>query len=187
MMASDLVLKETEAQVQQTDQLGIAKLEEAMKDEPEKVASDVDMIDNLVARALESASASSPSSCPDLQQKYTDEDRRVQDKKAQITELRAKVNEQPPRIVGTERYQLPTRCARTSSRSCCARQPRRPEAKRGSVTGHLADFNQRLSDMTQKGWPQQLDDDVQQARAACRRRCSAARKPASLDMSEDKL
>lgn len=189
MMASDLVLKETEAQVQQTDQL-IAKLEEAMKDEPEKVASDVDMIDNPVARALEERIGILTVELSDLQQKYTDEDRRVQDKKAQITELRAKVKEQPPRIVGTERYQLNQVRQNLVEELLRARANRGAlEAKRESVTGHLADFNQRLADMTQKGYKlQQLDDDVQQARAALQasvQRSQEAR--LSLDMSEDKL
>ena len=87
-MASELVLRETDAQVEQTDQL-ITKLEEAMQDEPEKVASDVDMIDNPVARALEERIGILTVELSDLQQKYTDADRRVQDKKAQILELRA--------------------------------------------------------------------------------------------------
>lgn len=189
MMASDLVLKETEAQVQQTDQL-IAKLEEAMKDEPEKVASDVDMIDNPVARALEERIGILTVELSDLQQKYTDEDRRVQDKKAQITELRAKVKEQPPRIVGTERYQLNQVRQNLVEELLRARANRGAlEAKRESVGDHLADFNLRLAEMTQKGYKlQQLDDEVQQARAALQasvQRSQEAR--LSLDMSEDKL
>jgi uncharacterized protein involved in exopolysaccharide biosynthesis len=189
MMASELVLKETSAQIDQTDQL-IAKLEEAMKDEPEKVASDVDMIDNPVARALEERIGILTVELSDLQQKYTDEDRRVQDKKAQIAELRGKVKEQPPRIVGTERFQLNQVRQNLAEELLRARANRGAlEAKERSVTGHLTDFNQRLGDMTQKGYKlQQLDDDVQQARATLQasvQRSQEAR--LSLDMSEDKL
>src|SRR5260221_5681178 len=103
MMATKLTLEETEAQIQQTDEL-VSNLETAMRDEPEKVASDVDMIDNPVARALEERIGILTVELSDLQQKYTDADRRVMDKKAQIVELRRKVREQPPRIVGTERF-----------------------------------------------------------------------------------
>ncbi len=189
MMASELVLKETDAQIDQTDQL-IAKLEEALKDEPEKVASDVDMIDNPVARALEERIGILTVELSDLEQKYTDADRRVQDKKAQIAELRAKGKEQPPRIVGTERFQLNQVRQNLAEELLRARANRGAlEAKHNSITQHLKDFNARLADMTQKGYKlQQLDDDVQQARAALQasvQRSQEAR--LSLDMSEDKL
>lgn len=189
MMASELMLRETEAQIEQTDQL-IAKLEEAMQDEPEKVASDIDMIDNPVARALEERIGILTVELSDLQQKYTDEDRRVQDKKAQITELRTKVKEQPPRIVGTERFQLNQVRQNLAEELLRARANRGAlEAKRASLEENLQDFNVRLSDMSEKGYKiQELDDEVQQARLTLQTSIQRSQEAQlSLDMSEDKL
>jgi polysaccharide biosynthesis transport protein len=189
MMASELVLKETSAQIEQTDQL-IAKLEEAMRDEPEKVASDVDMIDNPVARALEERIGILTVELSDLQQKYTDQDRRVQDKKAQIAELRSKVKEQSPRIVGTERFQLNQVRQNLAEELLRARANRGAlQAKQGSISVHLDEFNVRLAEMTEKGYKlQQLDDEVQQARAALQASVLRSQEAQlSLDMSEEKL
>ncbi|HEY8518005.1 MAG TPA: Wzz/FepE/Etk N-terminal domain-containing protein [Candidatus Binatia bacterium] len=189
MMASELVLRETEAQIQQTDQL-IAKLEEAMQDEPEKVASDVDMIDNPVARALEERIGILTVELSELQQKYTDADRRVIDKKAQIAELRAKVKEQPPRIIGTERFQLNQVRQNLAEELLRARANRGAlEAKRESVKQHLADFEARLAEISEKGYKlQKLDDEVQQARAELQASIQRAQEARlSLEMSEDKL
>lgn len=189
LMASELMLKETTAQIEQTDQL-IAKLEEAMEDEPEKVASDIDMIDNPVARALEERIGMLTVELSDLQQKYTDADRRVQDKKAQIAELRAKVKEQAPRIVGTERFQLNQVRQNLAEELLRARANRGAlEAKRASIQEHVKDFNERLAAMTAKGYKlQQLDDEVQQARAALQASVQRHQEAQlSLDMSEEKL
>jgi uncharacterized protein involved in exopolysaccharide biosynthesis len=189
MMASELVLRETEAQLEQTDQL-IAKLEEAMEDEPEKVASDVDMIDNPVARALEERIGILTVELSDLTQKYTDEDRRVQDKRAQIAELRAKVKEQPSRIVGTERFQLNPVRQNLVEELLRARANRGAlEAKRGSLVHHLEDFNTRLAEISQQGYKlQELDDEVQQARAALQASVLRSQEAQlSLEMSADKL
>jgi uncharacterized protein involved in exopolysaccharide biosynthesis len=189
MMASELVLRETEAQIDQTDQL-IIKLEESMEDEPEKVASDIDMIDNPVARALEERIGILTVELSDLQQKYTDADRRVQDKKAQIGELRAKVKDQPPRIVGTERFQLNQVRQNLSEELLRARANRGAlEAKRSSLEANLKDYEIRLADLSEKGYKlQQLDDEVQQARLALQSSIQRTQEAQlSLDMSEDKL
>jgi uncharacterized protein involved in exopolysaccharide biosynthesis len=189
MMATDLSLKETNAQIQQTDEL-IVKLEESLKDEPDKIPSDVDMIDNPVARALEERIGILTVELSDLQQKYTDADRRVIDKKAQIDELRAKVKEQPPRIVGTERYQLNQVRQNLSEELLRGRANRAAlMAKKGSLEHDVKAFNDRLADMSRKGYKlQQLDDDVQQARAALQSSVQRTQEAQlSLDMSHDKL
>ena len=189
MMASELMWRETDAQIDQTDQL-IATLAEAMQDEPEKVASDIDMIDNPVARALEERIGILTVELSDLEQKYTDEDRRVADKKAQIAELRAKVKEQPPRIVGTERFQLNQVRQNLSEELLRARANRAAlVAKTASLEQNVKDFNVRLAEMTQKGYKhQELDDEVQQARGALQASVLRSQEAQlSLDMSEDKL
>jgi succinoglycan biosynthesis transport protein ExoP len=189
MMATQLTLKETDAQIEQTDEL-IAKLEQSLQDEPDKVASDVDMIDNPVARALEERIGILTVELSDLQQKYTDADRRVMDKKAQITELRQKVREQPPRIVGTERYQLNQVRQNLSEELLRGRANRAAlVAKRASLERDIKDFNDNLTEMSRKGFKiQQLDDDVQQARAALQSSVQRSQEAQlSLDMSHDKL
>jgi succinoglycan biosynthesis transport protein ExoP len=189
MMATELTLQETEAQIQQTDEL-VSNLETAMRDEPEKVASDVDMIDNPVARALEERIGILTVELSDLQQKYTDADRRVMDKKAQIIELRRKVREQPPRIVGTERFQINQVRQNLSEELLRGRANRGAlVAKRGSLDGDVKHFNERLADMSRKGYKlQQLDDDVQQARATLQSSVQRSQEAQlSLDMSQAKL
>lgn len=189
MMATELTLQETEAQIQQTDEL-VSNLETAMRDEPEKVASDVDMIDNPVARALEERIGILTVELSDLQQKYTDADRRVMDKKAQIIELRRKVREQPPRIVGTERFQINQVRQNLSEELLRGRANRGAlVAKRGSLEGDVKHFNDRLADMSRKGYKlQQLDDDVQQARATLQSSVQRSQEAQlSLDMSQAKL
>ena len=57
------------------------------------------------ARALEERIGMLTVELSELRQKYTANDRRVQDKMRQIEELRGRVGEQPPRIVGTERFE----------------------------------------------------------------------------------
>ncbi len=189
MMATELLLRETDAQIEQTDQL-IAKLEEAMKNEPEKVASDVDMIDNPVARALEERIGMLTVELSDLTQKYTDADRRVQDKRAQIAELRKRVKEQPSRIVGTERFQLnPVR--QNLAEELLRAQANRGalEAKRASLLEHLKEYNERLAEISRQGFKlQELDDAVQQARAALKESIQRSQEAQlSLEMSEGKL
>ena len=189
MMASELALSETNAQVEQTDQL-ISKLEEAMQDEPEKVASDVDMVDNPVARALEERIGILTVELSDLQQKYTDADRRVQDKKSQITELRSKVKSQPARIVGTERFQLNQVRQNLSEELLRARANRGAlVAKSHSLQQNVKDFNLRLGEITKRGYKlQELDDAVQQARVNLQASVQRSQEAQlSLDMSHEKL
>jgi len=161
-----------------------------MADEPEKVASDVDMIDNPVARALEERIGILTVELSDLTQKYTDEDRRVQDKRAQIAELRSKVKDQPSRIVGTERFQLNPVRQNLAEELLRARANRGAlEAKRASLVEHVDDFNARLAEISQEGYKlQELDDQVQQARTALQTSILRSQEAQlSLEMSADKL
>lgn len=189
MMATELALRETDALIEQTDQL-IVKLEEALEEEPEKVASDVDMIDNPVARALQERIGMLTVELSNLTQKYTDADRRVQDLRAQIAELQGQVRQQPPRIVGTERFEINPVRQNLSEELLRARANRGAlVAKKASLDEHLASFRTRLQDISGKGFKlQELDDAVQATRTALQTATLRNQEAElSVAMSEDKL
>ena len=167
MMATELTLKDTTAQIHQTDELMNA-LESGLKSQPDKIAGDVDMIDNPVSTALQERIGLLTVELSDLQQKYTDNDRRVMDKKAQIQELQRKVAEQPPRIVGTERFAVNQVRQNLEEEMLRARANHDAlTAKEATLEKHLKDYTKRLQQVNHKGFRlQQLDDEVQNRRAS---------------------
>jgi len=167
MMASELALRDTIAQIHQTQEL-MAALEKGLQTQPEKVAGDVDMVDNPVARALEERIGLLTVELSDLQQKYTDENRLVKDKKSQIAELQRKVAEQPPRIVGTERFAVNQIHQNIEEELVRARANHDAlVAKRTTLQSTVDEYAKRLKQINARGYRlQQMDDDVQNKRAA---------------------
>ena len=189
MMASELAYKETSAQIEQTREL-ITSLESAQGLQPEKVAGDVEMVDNPVARALEERIGILTVELSDLRQKYTDADRRVQDKMSQIRELQREVASEPRRIVGTERFELNQ--VRQNLTEELYRARANLEAlgsKRISLEASLAESRARLERMNTQGVRfQELQDAVDNKRTqldATEKRHQEAQ--LSLEMTEGKL
>ncbi|MEI8357112.1 MAG: hypothetical protein WCH13_01360 [Deltaproteobacteria bacterium] len=165
IMASDLSLKETIGQIRQTEEL-IDSLSAAQGKQPEKVSSDVEMIDNPVARALEERVGILSVELSELHQKYTDEDRRVRDKMEQIADLRKQIAKQPARIVGTERYELNQVRQNLSEEIYRAGANLKALiAKKGSLETTMANLNDSLDAMNRRGVRfQELDSLVQNKR-----------------------
>ena len=164
-MASDLSLKETISQIRQTEEL-IESLSAAQEKQPEKVSSDVEMIDNPVARALEERVGILSVELSELHQKYTEEDRRVRDKIEQIADLRKQIAKQPARIVGTERYELNQVRQNLSEEIYRAGANLKALiAKKGSLETTMANLNDSLDAMNRRGVRfQELDSLVQNKR-----------------------
>lgn len=189
MMAAELSLRETTALVEQTDHL-IAELNSSLEAEPERVASDVNMVNNPVARALEERIGMLTVELSELRQKYTDGDRRVQDKMRQIAELEGRVGEQPPRIIGTERFE------RNPIRQNLLEELHRARANREALTAKKAamestftEYQARIHSMDDAAARiRELEAQVRQKREALDlavRRSQEAE--LSLQMSADKL
>lgn len=189
MMASEISLRETNALIDQTDHL-IAELNQSLTAEPERVASDVNMVNNPVARALEERIGMLTVELSELRQKYTDQDRRVQDKQRQIAELQGRVGEQPPRIIGTERFERnPIRQNLVEELHRARANREALLAKRTAMEQALADYRARIHDMDASAGPmRELEATVRQKRDALDlavRRSQEAQ--LSLEMSADKL
>jgi uncharacterized protein involved in exopolysaccharide biosynthesis len=151
MMAAQLTRDETGAQIRQTEEL-IESLTEAQQAQPEKIAGDVEMVDNPVARALEERIGILTVELSDLRQKYTDNDRRVQDKTAQIRELEREVAQQPRRIVGTERFELnPVRQNLNEELYRAHANLEALHAKRASLDATVSELDQRLTMLNASG------------------------------------
>jgi uncharacterized protein involved in exopolysaccharide biosynthesis len=189
MMASELALRETTAQIEQTDEL-IGSLDTTLAAEPETISSDVDMVDNPVARALEERIGMLTVELSELRQKYTDADRRVQDKQSQIAELRSRVKEQPQRIIGTERHRLnPVRQNLVEELHRARANRGALAAKQGSLESMIGQYRTRLEEISGKGYRlQELDDQVQSLRVALQTSLQRSQEAElSVAMSEDKL
>jgi succinoglycan biosynthesis transport protein ExoP len=151
MMAGQLSREETEAQIRQTREL-ISSLSQAQQAQPEKIAGDVEMVDNPVARALEERIGILTVELSDLRQKYTDNDRRVQDKTAQIRELEREVASQPRRIVGTERFELnPVRQNLNEEIYRASANLEALQAKRASLDGTILELGRQLDTLNVNG------------------------------------
>jgi uncharacterized protein involved in exopolysaccharide biosynthesis len=166
IMATRLTLNETEAQINQTNEL-IASLEGEAKKQPEQITGDVDMVDNPVSRSLEERIGILTVELSDLRQRYTDNDRHVQDKLAQIQELKGEVAKQPRQIVGAQRYQVNQLRENLSEELYRARANRDAlYAKRTSLTQSIDDLEQHVQHMNTRGVKfTELDDTVQAKRA----------------------
>jgi len=189
LMASQLSREEAEAQIRQTQEL-IESLTEAQQAQPEKIAGDVEMVDNPVARALEERIGILTVELSDLRQKYTDNDRRVQDKTAQIHELEREVASQPRRIVGTERFEVnPVRQNLNEELYRAQANLEALEAKRASLDSTIVELDQQLQVMNANGIRyQELSDLVDNKRAelqATEKRSQEAN--LSLEMTAGKL
>jgi polysaccharide biosynthesis transport protein len=165
LMAGQLAREETDAQIRQTQEL-IESLEEAQQSQPEKIAGDVEMVDNPVARALEERIGILTVELSDLRQKYTDEDRRVQDKTTQIAELRREVGRQPRRIIGAERFELnPVRQNLSEELYRAHANVDALAGKRISLDGTIVELEQRLTSFNQSAIRyEQLEDRVESKR-----------------------
>jgi uncharacterized protein involved in exopolysaccharide biosynthesis len=166
MMATQLTLNETVAQINQTNEL-IASLEESNKKQPETVTGDVDMIDNPVARALQERIGILTVELSDLRQRYTDSDRHVQDKLGQIQELKSEVAKQPLQIVGTQRFQL-NQLRENLQEELYRADANRDAlvAKRASLDKAIEGIQKHVETMNSRGVKlQELDDSVQAKRA----------------------
>jgi uncharacterized protein involved in exopolysaccharide biosynthesis len=189
MMSRELGLRETTTQIHQADEL-IDELQESLDKAPERVSSDVNMINNPVARALEERIGILAVELSELRQKYTDADRRVRDKRQQIIELKARVTEQPERIIGTERFELNQIRQNIEEELLRARANRESLlAKQSSLREDVQEYNKRLMTIDDAGSRlRELTDHVDQLRAslqnAVKRRDEAE---LSLEMSADKL
>jgi len=166
LMASQLSREETDAQVRQTQEL-IGSLSGAQQAQPEKIAGDVEMVDNPVARALEERIGILTVELSDLRQKYTDNDRRVGDKVAQIRELEREVGRQPRRIVGTERFELnPVRQNLNEELYRAQANLEALQGKRVSLDATIVEIDQQLRLLNESGIRyQELEDDVDNKRS----------------------
>jgi len=167
MMASELSLRDTTAQIHQTEELTTA-LEKGIQTQPDKIAGDVDMVDNPVVIALQERIGLLTVELSDLQQKYTDENRLVKDKKAQIEELQRRVADQAPRIIGTERFAVNQIRQNIEEELVRARANHDAlVAKQTTLQKTVDEYGGRLTRINARGYRlQQLDDDVQNKRAA---------------------
>jgi uncharacterized protein involved in exopolysaccharide biosynthesis len=189
MMAAELSLRETGALIGQTDHL-ILELNHSLEVEPERVASDVNMVNNPVARALEERIGMLTVELSELRQKYTSNDRRVRDKQRQIAELRGRVSEQPPRIIGTERFERnPIRQNLVEERHRARANREALLAKRTAMTNALKDYRVRIQDMDgSAGRMRELESTVRHKRSALDLAVKRSQEAElSLQMSADKL
>lgn len=189
MMANEVAIEESGAILAQTDEL-IAELETTLSNEPERVASDVNMVNNPVARALEERIGILTVELSDLRQKYTDADRRVQDKKRQIAELRGQVADQPQRIIGTERFERNPIRQNLEEELHRARANREAMlAKQASLKATVGTYNQRIQEMDKHGAKlRSLENNVEQLRLALNRAIEDSQEASlSMEMSADKL
>jgi uncharacterized protein involved in exopolysaccharide biosynthesis len=189
MMSRELALRETATQIAQAEEL-IEELGSSLQKSPERVSSDVNMINNPVARALEERIGLLTVELSELRQKYTDADRRVRDKRQQIAELKTRVSEQPERIIGTERFELNQIRQNIEEELLRARANRESLlAKQNTLRADVAEYNKRLVTIDEAGSTlRELIDEVDQHRSALqnamKRRDEAE---LSLEMSADKL
>ncbi|MBM4267283.1 MAG: hypothetical protein FJ144_11860 [Deltaproteobacteria bacterium] len=189
MMASELAMKETVALIAQTDEL-IGELERTLANEPERVASDVNMVNNPVARALEERIGILTVELSDLRQKYTEEDRRVRDKMRQIAELRSQVAEQPQRIIGTERFERNPVRQNLEEELHRARANREALlAKKASLEATVTTYRERIQEIDKHGSPlRSLETNVTQLQAALNAAIEDAHEASlSMEMSANKL
>ncbi|MDG2303919.1 MAG: hypothetical protein P8R42_04545 [Candidatus Binatia bacterium] len=189
MMANELAIDETSALAAQSNQL-ITELEATLTNEPERVASDVNMVNNPVARALEERIGILTVELSDLRQKYTGVDRRVQDKMRQISELRAQVAGQPQRIIGTERFERNPIRQNLEEELHRARANREAMlAKKASLQATVSTYNERIQDIDKHGSKlRSLGNTVEQLRIALNRAIEDNHEASlSMEMSADKL
>jgi uncharacterized protein involved in exopolysaccharide biosynthesis len=189
MMESEQALDETVALIAQSQQL-IAELETTLSNEPERVASDVNMVNNPVARALEERIGMLTVELSDLEQKYTDSDRRVQDKKRQIADLRKQVEDQPQRIIGTERFERNPIRQNLEEELHRARANRESLlARKASVASAVSTYSKRIEEIDRHASTiRSLDNEVEQLRLALNRAIQDSQEAdLSIEMSADKL
>jgi uncharacterized protein involved in exopolysaccharide biosynthesis len=189
MMANELAIDESTALAAQSNQL-IAELEATLTNEPERVASDVNMVNNPVARALEERIGILTVELSDLRQKYTGADRRVQNKMRQIAELRAQVAGQPQRIIGTERFERNPIRQNLEEELHRARANREAMlAKKASLQATVSTHNERIQDIDKHGSKMRsLENTVEQLRIALNRAIEDSHEATlSMEMSADKL
>lgn len=167
LMVRELALRETTAEVSQAENL-IAELESSLARTPERVSSDVSMVNNPVARALEERIGLLTVELAELRQKYTDSDRRVRDKNRQIAELKAQVATQPDRIVGTERFELNQIRQNLEEDLVRARANRQSLlAKQASLRADVNEFKERIQKIDAAGTTlRELSDNVDHLRGA---------------------
>jgi uncharacterized protein involved in exopolysaccharide biosynthesis len=189
MMAAALSLRETEALIDQTDHL-ILELNHSLESEPERIASDVNMVNNPVARALEERIGLLTVELSELRQKYTDSDRRVSDKQRQIAELRGRVSEQAPRIIGTERFERnPIRQNLVEELHRARANREALLAKRSAMESATSDYRARIHQMDgSAGRMRELEALVRQKREGLDLAVKRSQEAElSLQMSADKL
>jgi len=189
MMAKEQAIEEATALLAQSDEL-ITELEGTLANEPERVASDVNMVNNPVARALEERIGILTVELSDLRQKYTGADRRVQDKMRQIADLRGQVAEQPQRIIGTERFERNPIRQNLEEELHRARANREAiVAKRTSLQSTISSYHERMEDMDKHGSKlRSLANNVEQLRIALNRAIEDSQEASlSMEMSADKL
>ena len=189
MMESEQTLDETGALIAQSDKL-IKELERTLSNDPERVASDVNMVNNPVARALAERIGILTVELSDLRQKYTDQDRRVRDKKRQIAELRGQVADQPQRIIGTERFERnPIRQSLEEELHRTRANHEALLAKQASLKASVQTYAARLQEIDKHGAKlRSLDNAVEQLRLGLNRAIEDSQEAAlSMEMSADKL
>ena len=189
MMENEQGLDQTTALIAQSDEL-IEELEATLANEPERVASDVNMVNNPVARALEERIGILTVELSDLRQKYTDQDRRVRDKRRQIAELRSQVADQPQRIIGTERFERNPVRQNLEEELHRARANREALlAKQTSLKTSVGTYGKRLQEIDKHGGKlRSLQNTVEQLRIALNRAIEDSHEASlSMEMSADKL
>ncbi len=188
-MAAELELQETRGLVDQTGDL-IAELERSVATEPERIASDVNMVNNPVARALDERIGLLTVELSELRQRYTNEDRRVRDKLQQIAELQAQVAKQPERIIGTERFERNPVHQNLTEELLRARANREAlGSKQATLDASLVEFRGRMHAMDGAGSRlRELEGNVAHAHAALEQAVKHEQEAElSMQMSADKL
>ncbi len=188
-MAVELELEETDGLTHQTKNL-IAELERSLQSEPERVASDVNMVNNPVARALEERIGLLTVELSELRQRYTNEDRRVRDKLQQIAELQAQVDHQPERIVGSERFERnPVHQNLTEELLRAKANTEALAAKQETLAASLVEFRSRMHGMDTAGSElREFEAQVAQTRSALEQVVKREQEAElSMQMSADKL
>jgi uncharacterized protein involved in exopolysaccharide biosynthesis len=189
MMSRELAMRETGNQIAQAAKL-VSELEDALAKAPERVSGDVNMINNPVARALDERIGLLTVELSELRQKYTDADRRVRDKNQQIVELKARVAEQPERIIGSERFEISQIRQNLQEELLRARANHEALiAKQATLQQDVADYNKEIVTIDEAGSNlRELEDEVEQHRVALQNAMKQRDEAElSLEMSADKL
>ncbi|MFP6664228.1 MAG: hypothetical protein VCC00_08525 [Deltaproteobacteria bacterium] len=189
MMAAELSLRETKVQIDQSDHL-MLELNHSLEVEPERIASDVNMVNNPIARALEERIGILTVELSELRQKYTNNDRRVSDKQRQIAELRGRVSELAPRIIGTERFERnPVRQDIVEELHRARANREALLAKRSGMESMTVDYRARIHQIdASASRMRELEATVRQSRTALDLAVKRSQEAElSLQMSADKL